>query len=206
MSNNALGYDQVLPESIRGIFKSVYEDVVWLQCKWDFYIGLFSSRENTDLLSDLAQTSFKIIEESLRADMTMTICRLGDPSRSTIKGKTFDNLSLETLIERCDKVKNVTSLLQDFRSASKPVRDYRNKGVGHNDLNTSIRPTDNPLPGISRSQIDKTLKLAWQILNVIYQHFVPDTELGAGVRVISGADTLIYWLKLAHEYRNKGIK
>lgn len=184
----------------------MYEDVVWLQCKWDFYLGLFGSHENTELLSDLAQTSFKIVEESLRSDMTMAICRLGDPSRSTVKGKTFENLSLDTLIKGCGEVKNTTSLLKDFRSASKPVRDYRNKGIGHNDLNTSIRATDNPLPGISRSQIDKILELAWQILNVIYQNFVPGTGLGSRVLVMSDADTLIYWLKLARKYGNKGIE
>lgn len=136
----------------------------------------------------------------------MAICRLGDPARSAVKGKKFDNLSLETLIEECGKVNDVTSLLRDFRNASKPVRDYRNKGVGHNDLNTAIRPTDNPLPGIRRSQIDETIKLAWQILNVIYQHFAPGTELGSGVLVSSGADTLIYWLKLAQENRDKEIR
>ena len=206
MSDNALKYVEGLPDNIQEIFNSVYWDVVWLQCKWDFYLGLFGSRENTDLLSDLAQTPFKIIEESLRSDMAMAICRLRDPSRSTINGKTFDNLSLETLIERSGKVKDAASLLQDFRSASKSVHDYRNKGVAHNDLSSSIRPTDNPLPGIGRSQIDKILKLSWQILNMVYQNFVSGTELSSRVLVMSSADTLIYWLKLARECGSKGIK
>jgi len=196
---------QTLPENIREIFKSVHEDVIWLQCKWDLYLGLFSSEENTDLLSDLAQTSFKVIEESLRSDITMAISRLGDPSRYKIKDKIFTNLSIETIIEKSGTIKNATSLLQDFRSASKSVREHRNKSVGHNDLDTAIRPTDNPLPGIGRSQVDEILRLAWQILNVIYQNFKPDEELGSRVLVSSGADALIYWLKLGWENRHKEI-
>lgn len=195
MSSNAFGYDSRLPEDIREVFMWLCQDVASLQNKWSFYLGLFSSQENAALLSDLAQSSFQIIEESLRDDMTMAICRLSDPPRSMGK----DNLSLSALVQQCGRVNSVPELLKDFLDACEPVRQYRNKRVGHNDLNTTIKPRDNPLPGIGRGQIDRVLQLASVILNTIYQRFV-DGELYFAPFQIGGADTLIYWLKMAKEH------
>jgi len=201
MSSDAFGYDSGLPEDIREIFMWLCQDVASLQNKWSFYLELFSSQENTALLSDLAQSSFHIIEESLRDDLTMAIYRMSDPSQSRGKdNRRKDNLSLETLALRCGAIDSVTDLLEDFKKACKPVRQYRNKRVGHNDLNTTIKPHDNPLPGIGRSQIDRILELASKILNIVYQNFV-DGELFFASIQIGGADALMYWLKMAKEYQ-----
>ena len=196
MSSNDFGYNPRLPEDIREIFMWLCQDVASLQNKWSFYLGLFSSQENAALLSDLARSSFQIIEESLRDDMTMAISRLSDPPRSK-KGK--DNLSLKTLVQQCGRADSVLELLMDFIGACEPVRKYRNKRVGHNDLNTTIKPRDNPLPGVGRGQIDRVLQLASAILNTIYQRFV-DGELIFAPIQIGDADTLIYWLKMAKEH------
>ena len=196
MSSNAFGYDSRLPEGIREVFMWLCQDVASLQSKWGFYLGLFSSQGNAALLSDLAQRSFQIIEESLRDDMTMAICRLSDPPQSMSK----DNLSLKALVQQCDNVDSVAVLLKDFLDACEPVRQYRNKRVGHNDLNTRLKPRDNPLPGIGRGQIDRILQLASIILNTIYQRYV-DGELYFAPFQIGGADDLIYWLKMVKEHR-----
>jgi hypothetical protein len=128
----------------------------------------------------------------------MSICRLSDPPKSVGK----DNLSLRTLAQLCDKIDGVGELLEDFQNACEPVRKHRNKRVGHNDLNTVIKPRDNPLPGIGRSQIDRILELASKILNVIYQNFV-DEELYFGHSIVSigGANELIFLLKIAKQYQ-----
>ena len=95
-------------------------------------------------------------------------------------------------------------LLHDFREASKSLRQTRNKGVGHNDFNAAITPKEYPLPGVRRDEVDRTLALAWRILNAVYQHLVPskESELGSTVHVSSGADALIHWLKLAQKHLN----
>lgn len=200
MYNNTFGYDSRLPEDIREIFMWLCQDVASLQNKWGFYLGLFADQKNAALLSDLARASFQIIEETLRNDMTMSICRLSDPPRSMGK----DNLSLPALAQQCDDVDSVSELLKDFLDACKPVRQYRNKRVGHNDLNTTIKPRDNPLPGIGRSQIERILQLASAILNTIYQRYV-DGELYFTPLQVGGADDLIYWLKIAKEHRTEEI-
>jgi len=195
MSNDAFGYDPKLPDNIREVFMWLCQDVAALRNKWSLYLELFGDKENTELLSELARASFQIIEESLRDDMTMAICRLSDPPQSMRK----DNLSLTTLVHRLGEPDNATELLKDFLEACEPVRQYRNKRVGHNDLNTTIKPQDNPLPGIGRKHIDRIVQLAERILNLVYQRFV-NGELFFEPAHIGGADALIFWLKMAKEY------
>ncbi len=194
MYDKAFGYNPLLPENIREVFMWLCQDVASLYGKWHFYLGLSSSEEDTALLSELAVGSFNIIEEALRHDMTMSICRLSDPS-TTGRHK---NLSLPTLSEECDHIEGVSELLEAFLAACEPVRRYRHKRVGHNDLSTTIKPKENPLPGIEKRQVDEILELASRILNVIYQTYV-DSELSFQPSLIGGADVLLYWLRLAKQ-------
>ena len=123
MTNDRFGFHQNLPENIRDIFMWLCQDVAMLRLKWNFYIGLYSSKESTELMSDLASTSFKIIEESLRRDMTMAICRLSDP----IKTMGQENLSFRTLFDRLDDDQSRLEMLEEFLQACKPVQALRNK-------------------------------------------------------------------------------
>lgn len=201
MFKDKFGYNPELPEEIWEIFMWLCQDVASLHNKWIFYLELFSSPETTTLLSDLARGSFNIIEETIRNDLTMGICRLSDPACSYGK----DNLSMAALVNRCSNVNDVDILLKKFLDGCKPIRKLRNKRVGHNDLETKIRPLDNPLPGIGREQIDSVLDYASQILNIIYQSYV-ESELSFQPLIIGGANTLIHLLKEAKEYHEKKMQ
>ena len=194
MFENSFGYDERVPEKIRTILMWLCKDMSSLQSKWDFYLELYGSAKNTDLLSELAPWSFNIIEETLRNDMTMAICRLSDPAKSLGK----DNLSLAYLVENCREFFDLTDLLKDFQVACEPISKYRNKQIGHNDLNTVIRPRENPLPDVSKEQINKILQLAADILNRIFIHFTGG-ELSFHIISRDGADTLIFWLNAGKE-------
>jgi hypothetical protein len=138
--NDPFGYIPKLPDNIRNIFMRLCQDVYSLRSKWEFYLDLFDSKENAELISELARASFQIIEESLRNDMIMAICRLSDPSQSSPKSKKKDNLSLCTLFEQLDGPNKAPKLLENFLVACESVRQFRNKLVGHNDLKTRIKP------------------------------------------------------------------
>lgn len=200
MSEEEFGYIPKLPEVIRDTFKWLCQDVASLTSKWNFYLELFDSEDNTRLLSELVPASFNIIEESLRNDMTMAICRLSDPSQSVGK----DNLSIAALVQKCAGISDLDKLFESFQTTCQPVRRYRNKRVGHNDLNTTIKPRQNPLPGIGQEQINKILELASQILNTVVQNF-DDTEMYFHPFQIDGTDTLIFLLKKAKNVR-RGIR
>lgn len=194
------GYNAALPENIREIFLWLCQDVASLRSKWNLYLGLFSQEENTKLLSELAQASFQMIEESLRDDLTIAICRLSDPPQSLRN----DNLSLRTLIERLHEPGNVTELLKDFLEACAPVREIRNKRIAHNDLNTKLHPRVTPFAGVGRKEMARIVQLAEQILNWVIQRYV-DVEYRFEILSPGGADDLIFWLKagLEAEKENK---
>ena len=109
--NDPFGYIPKLPDNIRNIFMRLCQDVYSLRSKWEFYLELFDSKKNAELISELARASFQIIEESLRNDMIMAICRLSDPSQSSPKSKKKDNLSLCTLLSNwMDPTKHLNCL------------------------------------------------------------------------------------------------
>lgn len=192
---DAFGYSEKLPENIREIFVWLCQDIASLRDKWDFYLGLFKDAERTTLLSDCAGSSFQIIEESLRTDMIMTICRLSDPPKFL---NTNVNLSILRLCRNFRYENTVKQLGEAFLEACKPVRLLRNKKIGHNDLKTRIEPKKNPMPGISKSRIDKIVNTATNFLNTIYTMYNPDCELALDIPIqIGGAEDLIYWLKKA---------
>ncbi len=130
MSNTPFGYSEKLPEGIRDIFMWLCQDVASLQHKWDFYLELFGKDENTQLLSELAVASFNIIFEILQNDITMAICRLSDPPKSMGQ----KNLSMATLVKKFKDIEGLDKLMIEFQENCKPVRQRRNKRVGHRDL------------------------------------------------------------------------
>jgi hypothetical protein len=198
MLNNPFGYNEKLPEKITVVFMWLCQDVVSLQNKWDFFIELFEKKQNTDLLEELAPASFNIIYETLQNDIIMAISRLSDPAKSW----GHKHLSLMTLVNRCTEIKSIKKLMPDFIDICKPIRDLRNMRVGHRDLNTAIRPLENPLPGISKEQIDEILKTSVNILNSIVQYYdCSKPDLKFLLTSPGGAKTLIFWLKKgrAHE-------
>ncbi len=162
------------------------------------YLEFYSTQENAGLLSDLAPAAFQFIEEALRDNMTMTICRMSDPPQSM----GHENLSFRTLGQRCDSAIGVDELIQEFARVCEPVSQIRNKTVGHNDLNTRIRPHDNPLPGITRQQIDRIVLLASQILNRISGYYT-DSDLRFAAVHHGGAKDLIFWLQTAKHWQEE---
>ena len=195
---NAFGYNTRMPETVREIFMWLCQDVASLQSKWDFYLELYGKSENTSLLSELAHWSFNIIEESLRNDMTMAICRLCDPSITMRK----ENLSLATLVEKCHDIRGLKVRLAEFQSACEPISHWRNKQVGHNDLNTVIQPRENPLPEINRAGIKRIIDLASDILQTIAIHYsIGDLNFHTISR--GGAEDLIFWLRAGQEHHSR---
>jgi AbiU2 len=172
MSSTPFGYVEEIPEQIRNVFMWLCQDLASLQRKWDFYLESFSITENAELLSDLAPTSFNIIFESLQCEITMAICRLSDPPSSMNQ----ENLSLKTLILNYANNEKLNKLVDEFQTNCDPIRRLRNKRIGHIDFDTVIKPIENPLPGITKNQINNVLILAADILNQVLQIY-KDSEM-----------------------------
>ena len=159
------GYSESIPEEIREIFMWLCQDVASLNDKWSIYKGLYSDSDITDLLTCIAKHTFATIEESLRADITMCICRLADPTSSC----GYENVSFKALADSNLIPGNLSQLINEFIDLCRPVVLYRNKQIAHNDKNILLKPKENILPGISRSLIEEIVGKAGAILNLIIQ-------------------------------------
>jgi AbiU2 len=167
MSQEQLRACPMIPQEIRDLLESLRDDLVVLVTKWALHKELFGDAANAALLSRVAATFFQTIEESLRNDTVLAICRLGDPSRIFSR----DAFSLAALVSKCDEIPNLEHRLTAFQSACGPVRRYRNRRLAHNDLAAVIRPRAELLPGIAAGQIDEIVRLAGQVLNAVYENF-----------------------------------
>jgi len=198
----SFGYSEKIPENIRTEVMWLCQDVLFLQNEWDLFTELYGTKENTELLSQLAYLSFKIMWQTLFYDVTMGICRLGDPAQSGPKGM-HSNLSLERLVHNCpDRSIELNALLAKFKTAYEPVNKFRNKRVGHRDLQTAIEPGKSPLPGVTKEQIDLALELAENILKTIFQHYAR-ADLYFHSFAYGDAKDLIFWLSQGKAFHDK---
>ena len=198
MYENAFGYDERIPEIIRTELMWLCQDVASLHNKWAIYSDLFNNKENTDILSELAFWTFINIEESMRNDMTMAISRLCDSAKTCGK----NNLSLAFLVENCPDIPDLSGKFEELFKTSDSVIIHRNKRVGHNDLNSVITPRENPLPGITKYQIDKIIKLAESILITVFLNYTKG-ELLFSTTGRGGPGSLLFYLKKGKSRANE---
>jgi hypothetical protein len=160
-------------------------------------LKIYGTEEKTKLLDEVARFSFQIIQDSMLRDMTMAICRLSDPVQSRPKTRPDEkNLSLAYLVSICPEIGGLETLLQEFKTECEPIQAFRNKQVGHKDLETAIKPLKHTLPGWNKKRIDRIMKLASDILNAVSAYYEVGPRNFHPI-TLSGADTLLYWLQAA---------
>jgi hypothetical protein len=195
MYDGKFGYSKQIPENIRIIFMWLCQDIATLQKKWDFYQELFT-KDNTELLADLAPASFNVIFDSIRSDLIMSICRINDPLESCNNL----NLSMETIIIKCDHIPGLKEKINKLRNECKEIKKLRNKRVGHRDYNSVVYFKKNPLPSFRKENIDSILHSFEEILNSILQYYANE-ELSFHTMSKGGAKTLVYWLRMGKSHR-----
>lgn len=199
MSDPIFGHQPDLPDGDREVFGHLCRDLAWINAKWRLYMDLFGTQDSTDLLSCVAPGAFQLIEEAIRTDLTMSLCRLSDPSETG----SMQNLSMARIAKRFDHVPGLKELREKFDRACSPMKTIRNKQVGHNDLNTALNPNDHPVPGICRGDVEAILGLAERILNTMIRS-VTDTTYCFDLRVIGDGKALLHALRIAEQVNQTG--
>jgi len=194
---------QAFPKSLRDIFEGLWQEVASLHANWDLYFDLYCDLENIEILNASVPAVFQLIEENLRASMTVSFGRLTDPSCT---GKTRDNLSLARLVEslpdHCDEnfCRAAEQRLAAVKDKCTPMTTHRNRRVAHNDLATAINYHENPLPGIGQSRIIEALAMIANLMNMIELHFENgETAYSHGIQRGTGKD-LVFLLEHAMEF------
>jgi hypothetical protein len=194
MTRDAFPNRDRLPAEIRDLALRLREDLARLRLKWRYHRELFGSRENTRLLTDTARACFQMVEESVRHDIILSLCRLSDPSR-TLGG---ESPSFATLVAQCGDIPRAEDLLTAFQAACGPVRRYRHRSLGHNDPGAILEPREYVLPDVDPSQIDEILELGGGLLRAVFAHYAAGDPLSEPVPAGSAAD-LIHCLSGARQ-------
>jgi hypothetical protein len=109
--------------------------------KWDFYLGLFGKGENFDLI-EVAPLAFQHIEEAVRIDIVMLVCRLGDG----LKSYGDDNLTFSRLEDFYKTNATLKELVRKYREEDTALfRTHRHKLIAHSDLNSRLNPAQYPI-------------------------------------------------------------
>jgi hypothetical protein len=162
-----------VPEPIRDQFEDLWEDVASLHYKWKLYVDIFGDEEHIKVINATVPSAFQLIEESLRSDMIMSIGRLMDPAKTGPNA----NMSIERFIQSLADytepafLTSVEARFQVARDHCSALLNWRNKRIGHNDLNTALKYHENPLPNITKPYVDRALKLISDLINSVQDNF-----------------------------------
>jgi hypothetical protein len=178
------------------LYHALHNEVTWLYAKWLEYRKLFAkSDKRIDVLNDTAGFFFRVVQDTLWEDVLLGIARLTDPPK---QGQ-FENLTLlrlPTAVSDSSLATRVRALANAAKGRSAFAREWRNKHIAHRDLSLAIDAKAEPLPGVSRQNVDDALASFAVVLNALQVHYLK-SEVGFEHFVAhDDADALVYWLRV----------
>jgi len=193
------------------VYDSLTKELTWLHVKWRLYRQLYAkSPERIDLLKRTAGHFFGVLRSALADDIAMHLARLTDAAQSF----GHDNLTVQRLPKLLpQEVKtDVDRLLDRIKTTCEPVRTWRNRRGAHTDLGIALSIEADPLPPISRAQIETALELLGAILNRLDTHYWKTAGTRYDAVVVApptDADSLVYYLMKgvrAEEHREQRLR
>ncbi len=168
-----------MPADVAKSHDLLRRELSFLNTKWNDYKTLYCTDDNTvQLLGYAASFFFQIHREVLRDDIILTLCRITDPTASTVRGVRRNNLTIEYLISIIPDADSTLKgtlkkkkLLPIIKDRCKKFRDHRNRRVSHYDLDTRLKRSDALLPGIGIVDADAALKSIADVLNVVELYY-----------------------------------
>ena len=163
-----------------------------LHFKWKFFSQLFTDPYWVKILNATASSLFQSVEDSMLADILLSIARLTDPPKSAGQ----ENLSFENLIQEIPEGvlrAKAVSFLSEIKDKTQAMTTWRKKKLAHNDLKKALGSFS--LPPIQKKDLTDTLELIPKIMNLLYGHF-SDTEIIYDMCITSNdGDSLFFYLE-----------
>lgn len=181
------------------VYDALYIDVSWLHMQWALYRQLFAqSPKRIELLNETAAHFFAALQETLLEDVILKLAKLTDFPKSAGK----DNLTIERLpgLISDDTLRAEVSALNEVaQEACSKARDRRNRHLAHRDLALALATSKDPLPGISRADIEAALQALRNVLNKLANRYL-NTTVAYELFIANAGDAnaLVYYL-------NKGL-
>jgi hypothetical protein len=196
---------ETLPSSLSSIYEEIDTEVKWIHVKWNVYKQLFDSgQEKIDLINRSAPQFFGIIRQIFFVDVVLSLSRLTDPAESF----GHKNLSFELLIDEfqssgysalCSKL---VPQYEMIKLSCKPFRKWRNKKISHRDFLTALNTRENPLPDISKTDIEHALEKVRSFMEHINLNLFETKTYYEHAFTTTGGNVLLGKLKEAEKYKN----
>jgi len=186
------------------VYNVLYNDVSWLHAKWEQYRHLFAKSERRiELLNETAGYLFRIIQDTVFENVVLGLARLTDPIQTGRGQKQQENLTLQrlpSLVSDAQLRLELTALVEGALDACATLRAWRNKRLAHRDLDMALATAGDPLPGISRADVEAALTASRALLNKLEGYYW-DSEVHYQMVLTNLGDAT----SLVH-YLSKGLK
>lgn len=197
-------YTSAMGPNLGQVFYDLFNELSWLQTKWQQYRELFgNTSERVDLLNSAAPIFFGVLQFSSFDDILLHLARLSDPPTSF----GHDNLTvrmLPGLIVDYNLRNQVEKIIERVDQSCDFARQWRNRRLAHSDLPTIRNPE--LLPGASRQSVEDALLAFRELLNTIELHY-RSTEVGYELAIEpGGAEMLVYYIEQGLEFERMKLE
>ena len=152
--------------------------------------------ERIDLLNQTAAFFFRVVQDVLWKDILLHLARLTGPRKSAGKAN-LTLLMLPDIISDPSFAAEVKCRVDEAVSRCEFARQWRNRHLAHLDLSLALGDRVEPLPAVSRQDVEQGLTALAGILNTIEHHYFR-SEVGFRYFLTTNdAESLIYYLQTA---------
>lgn len=197
------------PPDCGDLFFEIWNDVNNLDLNWQNYRALYgTSPERIDLLNWAAGTFFGLIENTMWHDVLLRIARLTDPpklgryTRASL-GQLIDHVSPHLDSESAQCLHDRVKALEDYCDH---IRDLRNRVIAHDDLPTALNYHPDPLPGLSRADVEGARDRIHSLVSEIGNHFNLEQNFSEPILTINDAEDLIGLLERTRKENSLRLK
>lgn len=159
-----------MENDLKAAFEQAQEELTHLHYRWIMYVQIFGTNSHRiDLINKTASNFLSEFQWLVIDNMVLSLSKFTDPAK--MRGNS--NLSFPYIVKEIEKndKNNISEELKEtlgnLNESVEHFRQIRNKRIAHNDLAVSLESKNSPLPGVSRADINKALKLAGNFLNKI---------------------------------------
>lgn len=195
--------EKKIPSALCPLWDNLRDEVIYLHARWKIFRQLYAgSQTRIDLLNETAGSFFHMIQLVLLEHTVLSLSRLLDPAQSG----NYQNATLAQLVSHSEiqahpcLAEELKQQLEKAKEICTPFCKVRNKRIAHRDFNTALKIDPNPLPGISRQNVEDALKASREFMNTVERFFTQSSTGYEHCIMDKDGDSLVAYLRLGVAY------
>ena len=186
------------------LYDILSNQVTWIHLKWKEFRTLFgTSPERIAFLNEAAPAFFGDLQDVLRNDVLLHLCRLTDPLESAGKpnltiARLFPLISNDGLRGKAEE------LFKVVKDKTRFAREWRNRRLAHREFPVAVEVVARSLTPGSRQEVEEALAAIRGVMNCIEVHYQKSTVLYEhSIEELGGVDALLKCLEKGVEEKRR---